>query len=254
MKIELLLICALALAIVEGRSLRITRASDFVFRPDEEMTWEEKQELYRKTGKIPGYSQSSAANTGSQTIVNQHGMAQQTAGGSVSANLANDGSSGQLSAANTQQQTMQSGDRFQSQNAGQSQSANFGKDHQLLSNANTNTNTVKEGGNTRETSEGGAASSVVDKHGTQSNQAQTTNEQYVNSDGQKGTKSTGSSQSVNSGQAGSGASNANTGTETIVLPDGTVITKTFGSSSSFQSSGKTKVGASASGSSNAIGG
>lgn len=248
MKFDLLpcIACLLALTLVEGRSLRFKR-SDFVFRPDHELTWEERELAMRR-----GHTQSSAANTGSQTIVGPQGIAHQTAGGSVSSNLANDGSSGQLSAANTQQQSLQSGDRFQSQNSGQSQSANFGKDHQQMSNANTNTNTVQEGANIRQQTEGGAASSVVDKLGSQASQAQTTNERYVNN-GQQGTRSTGSSQSQNIGKDGSGqGANSNTGVETIVLPDGTVITKSFGASSSFQSSGKIKVGAMASGLSNMV--
>ncbi|KXJ71072.1 uncharacterized protein LOC109410537 [Aedes albopictus] len=248
MKIHLLpcIACLLVLSFVEGRSLRFKR-SDIVFRPDQEQTWEERELAMRR-----GYSQSSAANTGSQTIVGPGGIAQQTAGGSVSSNLANDGSSGQLSAANTQQQSLQSGDRLQSQNSGQSQSANFGKDHQQMSNANTNTNTVQEGGNIRQQTQGGAGSSVVDKFGSQASQAQTTNERYV-ADGQQGSRSTGSSNSQNIGKDGSGSTaNSNTGVETIVLPDGTTITKSFGSSSSFQSSRNVKVGASASGHSNAM--
>lgn len=234
------------LAVVEARPQRLKR-SDFIFRPDEELTWEEREIAMRR-----GHTQSSAANTASQTMVGPQGIGQQTAGGSVSSNLANDGSSGQLSAANTQQQSFQSGDKFQSQNSGQSQSANFGKDHQQMSNANTNTNTVKDGANIREQTEGGAASSMVGKHGSQASQAQTTNEKYV-TNGQQGNRSTGSSQSQNIGKDGSGqAANSNTGVETIVLPDGTTITKSFGASSSFQSSGNVKVGALASGFSNML--
>ncbi|XP_055625889.1 uncharacterized transmembrane protein DDB_G0289901-like [Toxorhynchites rutilus septentrionalis] len=227
---------------LDGRAVRVRR-QDISFKTYEQ----EEYKSFTDRMKPPkrGSSQSSVANTGSQTIINQHGIQQQTSGGSQSSNLADDGSSGQLSAANTQQQTMQSGNSFQSQNSGQSQSANFGKDHQILSNANTNTNEQRENGNVLQQTSGGAGTSVVDKHGSQSSQAQTNSETVDEAD-RKGSKSTGSSQSLQIGNDGSASgANSNTGAETIVLADGTVINKSFSSSSSFQSSGNVKAGASA---------
>ncbi|KAL9703564.1 hypothetical protein quinque_007082 [Culex quinquefasciatus] len=230
LKLSLLGIVLIYCVTCEGRVIRQrVKRQDVIFKnydQEDVQDFEERMKARRPLPRTPGFQQSSAANTGSQTVVNQHGVMQQTAGGSQSANLANDGSSGQLSAANTQQQTIQSGDNLQSQNSGQSQSANFGKEHQILSNANTNTNTVKENGNIRQQS----------------------------GDGQKGSKSTGSSQSLQIGNDGSASgANSNTGSETVQLADGTKITKSFSSSSSFQSSGKVKVGAVASSMSNTAG-
>ncbi|XP_055597342.1 uncharacterized transmembrane protein DDB_G0289901-like [Uranotaenia lowii] len=233
-------------------SLRVKR-QDIMFKTYEQEEYKDfadrmKPPPNRRQPLVPGRVQSSVANTGSQTLVNEHGaVLQQTAGASQSANLASDRTSGQLSAANTQQQSFQDGNNFQSQNSGQSQSANFGKEHQILSNANTNTNTLKQDGNIREQSEGGAGTSVVDKHGSQSSQAQTNSESFKGADRQ-GTKTSGSSQSLQIGNDGrtSGA-NSNTGSETVELADGSKITKSFSSSSSFQSSGGVKAGASASG-------
>lgn len=233
---------------LDARAVRVRR-QDIHFK-----TYDEDHKTFEDRMKPPparGFSQTSAANTGSQSLINQLGETlQQTAGGSQSSNLANDGSSGQLSAANTQQQTFQSGNTFQEQNTGQSQSANFGKEHQILSNANTNTNTVKENGNVRQQSEGGAGTSVVDKLGSQSSQAQTKTETIEEAD-KKGSKSSGSSQSLQLGNDGTASgANSNSGAETIELADGSKITKSFSSSSSFQNSGKVKVGASATGFSN----
>ncbi|XP_039443262.1 uncharacterized protein LOC120423491 [Culex pipiens pallens] len=258
LKLALLGIVLIYCVTCEGRVIRQrVKRQDVIFKnydQEDVQDFEERMKARRPLPRTPGFQQSSAANTGSQTVVNQHGVMQQTAGGSQSANLANDGSSGQLSAANTQQQTIQSGDNLQSQNSGQSQSANFGKEHQILSNANANTNTLKENGNIRQQSGGGAGTSVVDKQGSQSSQAQTNSEQFQNADGQKGSKSTGSSQSLQIGNDGSASgANSNTGSETVQLADGTKITKSFSSSSSFQSSGKVKVGAVASSMSNTAG-
>uniref|UniRef100_A0A182FBH4 Uncharacterized protein n=1 Tax=Anopheles albimanus TaxID=7167 RepID=A0A182FBH4_ANOAL len=195
-----------------------------------------------------GYEQSAAANTGSQTIVSKEGVRQQTSGGSQSANLAKDGSSGQLSATNTQQQSFQSADgqKFQSQNQAQGQSASFDRNQQALSNTNTNTNVERDGQNVREQSSGGAASSLQSQTGANlASQAQTNSESFKTAD-QQGERTAGSSQSQNIGKDGSGsASNANTGSERVVLADGTIITKSFGSSSSFQTSGNTQASASA---------
>ncbi|XP_058834671.1 hornerin-like [Topomyia yanbarensis] len=237
---------------LEGRSVRVRR-QDIIFKTYDQEEHKIFSDRVKPMIRVPGFSQSSAANTGSQTIVNEHGTQQQTAGASQSANLANDGSSGQLSAANTQQQTIQTGNSTQTQNAGQSQSANFGKEHQILSNANTNTNTLEEAGKVRQQTTGGAGTSVVDKHGSQSSQAQTGSETFEEA-GQKGSKSTGSSQSLQIGKDGSGSgANSNTGSETIELADGTKITKSFSSSSSFQSSGKVNAGASANSFTNSFG-
>ncbi|KFB49399.1 AGAP011604-PA-like protein [Anopheles sinensis] len=194
--------------------------------------------------KIPGVpmESSAASNTGSQTLVGPDGsIQQQTAGGSQSANLAADGSKGQLSATNTQQQSFQSGDKFQSQNQAQGQSASFDKNHQALSNANTNTNVVRDGQNVREQTSGGAASSLQTAQGSQASQAQTNSESFKEG-GKQGDRSTGSAQSQHIGMDGSlSASNANTGSERVVLADGTVVTKSTSSSSSQQVVGNTKV-------------
>uniref|UniRef100_A0A182MXP4 Uncharacterized protein n=1 Tax=Anopheles dirus TaxID=7168 RepID=A0A182MXP4_9DIPT len=191
--------------------------------------------------KLPVFEQSAGANTGSQTIVGRDGsVRQQTAGGSTSANIASDMSSGQLSATNTQQQTFQHGDKYQATNDAQGQSASFGKDHQALSNTNTKTNVVRDGANVREQTSGGAGSSIQTAKGSQASQAQTNSESFKEA-GKEGSRTTGSSQSQNIGMDGTGsASNANTGSEKVVLADGTVITKSFGSSQSFQVSGNTK--------------
>uniref|UniRef100_A0A182Q895 Uncharacterized protein n=1 Tax=Anopheles farauti TaxID=69004 RepID=A0A182Q895_9DIPT len=190
---------------------------------------------------MPVFEQSAAANTGTQTIVGNDGsIRQQTSGGSTSANIAADKSSGQLSATNTLQQTFQHEDKYQATNDAQGQSASFGKDHQALSNTNTNTKVMREGANVREQTSGGAGSSIQTAKGSQASQAQTNSESFKEA-GKEGSRTTGSSQSQNIGMDGSGStSNANTGSEKIVLADGTVITKSFGSSSSFQVSGNTK--------------
>uniref|UniRef100_A0AAG5DGA6 Uncharacterized protein n=1 Tax=Anopheles atroparvus TaxID=41427 RepID=A0AAG5DGA6_ANOAO len=198
---------------------------------------------------------SAASNTGSQTVTGPDGSTQQnTFGASQGANIAADGSKGELSAANTQQQTFQSGDKYQSQNQGQSQSASFDKDRQALSNANTNTNVIRDGQNVREQTAGGAASSMQTAQGSQASQAQTNSESFKEA-GKQGDRSTGSAQSQHIGMDGSAStSNANTGSERIVLADGTVITKSTSSSSSFQVSGNTKVSTAAKSISSSFGG
>ncbi|XP_052873194.1 protein rtoA-like [Anopheles cruzii] len=203
----------------------------------------------------PGFEQSAASNTGSQTVVGKDGsVQQQTSGASQSANLAQDGSSGQLSATNTQQQSIRVGDKFQSQNQAQGQSASFGRDHQALSNTNTNTNTIRDGQSVREQTSGGAASSLQAKDANLASQAQTNSESFKEP-GKEGSRTTGSAQSQNLGKDGTGStSNANTGSEKIVLADGTVITKSFGSSSSFQTSGNKKASSSANTFSSSFGG
>uniref|UniRef100_A0A2M4DL39 Putative secreted protein n=1 Tax=Anopheles darlingi TaxID=43151 RepID=A0A2M4DL39_ANODA len=221
-----------------------------VFKPDDE-------EPHNLPIWAAGFEQSAAANTGSQTIVSKEGVRQQTFGGSTSANLAKDGSSGQLSATNTQQQSFQSADgqKFQSQNQAQGQSAAFDRNQQALSNTNTNTNVERDGQNVREQTSGGAASSLQSQTGANlASQAQTNSESFKTA-GQQGQRTSGSSQSQNIGKDGSGsASNANTGSEKIVLDDGTIITKSFGSSSSFQSSGNTQASANANSMSTLFGG
>uniref|UniRef100_A0A182M8Y2 Uncharacterized protein n=1 Tax=Anopheles culicifacies TaxID=139723 RepID=A0A182M8Y2_9DIPT len=229
----LLVKCVFAVGLIYNVAIVHARpsSSDIIYFPPDDQV----------EHSMPVFEQSAASNTGSQTIVGKDGsVQQQTFGGSQSANIASDLSSGQLSATNTQQQSFQSGDKFQSQNQAQGQSASFGKDHQALSNANTDTKVVREGANVREQTSGGSGSSLQTAQGSQASQAQTNAESFKE-EGKEGSRTTGSAQSQNLGMDGTGStSNANTGSEKIVLADGTVITKSFGSSSSFQVSGNTK--------------
>ncbi|XP_070492968.1 uncharacterized protein [Chironomus tepperi] len=185
-----------------------------------------------------GFNQNAGANTHSSNVQNELGSFQNTGGSSISANLANDGSSGQLGAANTQQSSQHTADGYKEQNAAQSQSANFDNQGNLqLSNAGTNVNVIKEKDRERVETLGSSSSHNKNQFGT-SNSAANTNTVQFNEGGVMGSQSTSQGQSTHIGTDGSlSGSQTNAGTQQFTGPGGLQGTSSSSMSSSFNQGG-----------------
>jgi hypothetical protein len=226
---------------VKERKRRDVDKITFIDDGFDSLSFEERYKLSAQANPVPtkiqttpfnSFQQNAGANSGSNTVTNEHGTFSNNAAGSQSSNLAADGSSGQLSSANTQQQGFQTATGFGNKNQAQSQSANFDKKGNLaLTQSNADTTSIKEKDRVKEAANAGTSSVVQTEHGSQSNNAQTNSETYFEN-GIQGSKTTGQSQSLNIGKDGSvSGSNAATKTETFTGPGGLT-----GSSSSSQSS------------------
>jgi len=198
-----------------------------------------------------GFNQNAGANTHSSNAQNELGSFQNTGGSSISANLANDGSSGQLGAANTQQSSQYTADGYKEQNAAQSQSANFDNHGNLqLSNAGTNVNVIKEKDRERVETLGSSSSHNKNQFGT-SNSAANTNTVQFNEGGVMGSQSTSQGQSTNIGADGSSSgSQTNAGTQQFMGPGGLQGTSSSSMSSSFNLGGSGNSGSSSGSSAN----
>lgn len=186
-----------------------------------------------------GFNQQSGANTHTSNVVNEHGAFQNTGGSSIAANLAGDGSSGQLSAANTQQSSQHTADGHKEQNSAQSQSTNFDNQGNLqASNAGTNVQSHKDKNGERVETNGQSSSFNKNPHG-QSGSSANANTVQFNQNGVQGQQSNAQSQSQHQGLGGGGASGAQANANTVSFtgPFGFGASFSSASSSSFNHGG-----------------
>lgn len=151
----------------------------------------------------PFFNQNAGANTHSSNLQNPFGSFQNNGGSSISANLANDGSAGQLSSANTDQQNYLNAFGFGNKNNAQSQSANFDPFGNLqTSSTNTGTQHTVGPDGERNQATGASNSHNQNQFGNSDSGSQTLSETFDH-DGVSGSKSSSASHSsqVNNGGA-----------------------------------------------------
>ncbi|EDW44042.1 GM19252 [Drosophila sechellia] len=154
----------------------------------------------------PGFNQ--------QASTNNHASPGNTGSSSISSNLAQDGSSGQVSSANTnthQGQTANGG--FQSDQNSQSQALNFRPGEQQASSANANTQHTQQGNRDTYDSNSGSTSTNNNKFGSATNTANT-NSQVVRDGNRQDATSDANSQSIFQGNKGQGDASAQTNAQT----------------------------------------
>jgi len=193
---------------------------------------------FRQPYNPVNYNQQSAANTHSNNEQNQNGLFQDNGSSSISSNLAQDGSAGQVSSANTNQMNSITANGIQNSNDAQSQSLNFGPNGNQATNSNAGTTLTQNQQGSNLGANSGSQSTNSNEFGTSSNIANTNSNVYDHGNVQ-GANADSSSQSIFQGKNGQDASAfTNAETDSKTGPNGFVSNSASSDASATSTGGE----------------